>query len=682
MLKKLAIILILPAWININGQSNVNYSDFNRWQLKKMYKEAVWLNDYITASVIANELVLSKPESENFIVYQIKALIKSYQYEKAYEILGQHFKISPYTNGEIAFFLAELEKMYGNYEEAKEILIRLRRRSQRIKMGNITRERIDNSIAGCDLAISYRDTVVYTKIRPIGNSINTDHIEFAPKLISEREMIFGAISDPDNLNENLDIQYQSKRGFKYAIENDSIWTLEENVPEPFFNYSDYDTGDGTYSIDGLRFYYTKCARNLQNRYICHLYMSKFENGLWSNPIALNKNINKKGYSSSQPTVGTCYDPSLEVIYFVSDKKGGAGGNDIWYIIYNKNNQKHSKPFNAGVYINTSGDEITPFYDLESHALFFSSNGLPTVGGYDIFYCKGELVNWQNHQNIGYPINSSFDDIDYFRNESGKRGLVASNRSGEVSQYGQMLNNIFAFEETAIARVFVHGKIETAKLLKGQTLENLTDQFSEQGILANQLIAISQISDTAASLLIKETTTNANGEFGIWLDRNHEYRIQVKDTLVAGGRFSFNTKCTEENDNISLDLKPVLIFSAQPIEIKDIYYEFDKTELTFEAKTNLDSTLLNFIQKYPELIIRIISHTDNLGSEKYNQRLSEKRADNVVNYLISKGANPDQLRAEGRGEREPIAKNENADGSDNIEGRTKNRRTEFVIEGIK
>lgn len=668
--------------LTIKSQIHLDYNSYKIWQLKRMYKESIFLKDYMTSIEIAAELCERKKDEPVYKLYYGKALYLSKQWMKSYNYLRREFDSNPFENGEIAFYLAELEKVNGNYIEARDILSKLRVKTKRLKMAGITREKIDNSIVGCDIALKLSDTVVYTKIDLLEGNINDEMIEFAPYLISNSELIYGAVTS-DDLIESLKKSYESKRGFCYAVKNENdAWVKETEVPQPFFNFDDFDTGDGSMSIDGSRFYFTKCYRDKNNKYICHLYMSENRNGVWSSPETLNKNINKPGYSATQPSVGTCYDPSLEVVYFVSDRKGGAGGNDIWYTIYDKKQKKHSGVFNAGAYINTSGNEITPFYELESHGLFFSSDYHPSIGGYDIFYAKGELVNWQEPINLAYPINSSYDDIDYFRNESGKEGFVCSNRQSYLqTNKRKILNDIFCFIETEVARVFVSGKIKTQKFITTERIPLVMDKNEIPGVLANQIISISQVADTSASFLIKEIITNENGEFGVWLDKGNDYRIEVKDTLVVGGGFNFDTKDENVTDALSLDLEPVLTIPSQPIEIKNINYEFDKTELTIEAKQALDSTLLKMVEEYPEIKIRIISHTDNVGSDRYNLRLSEKRAKNVVKYLVEKGVQPERLESVGKGEAYPIVPNENADGTDNPEGRKKNRRTEFEVVGL-
>ncbi|MDC1188768.1 OmpA family protein [Flavobacteriales bacterium] len=122
------------------------------------------------------------------------------------------------------------------------------------------------------------------------------------------------------------------------------------------------------------------------------------------------------------------------------------------------------------------------------------------------------------------------------------------------------------------------------------------------------------------------------------------------------------------------------FSVQPIVVKNIYYEYDKFALLDSSKTVIDTTMFKILTDNPDIIIEIGSHTDAIGSDAYNQKLSQKRAQSVVNYLIGKGIARKRLQAKGYGEKEPIAANKNADGSDNPEGRQMNRRTEFRVIG--
>ncbi|NCO56488.1 MAG: OmpA family protein, partial [Bacteroidetes bacterium] len=142
----------------------------------------------------------------------------------------------------------------------------------------------------------------------------------------------------------------------------------------------------------------------------------------------------------------------------------------------------------------------------------------------------------------------------------------------------------------------------------------------------------------------------------------------------------DTRKITKSDTIRLDAIYINILPKESIIIKNIYYEYGKTHLTDQSKTAIDTTLLKVLINNPLLIVEIASHTDSVSSGDFNMKLSEKRAESVVKYLISKGIDKERLHFKGYGESKPIAPNTNADGSDNLEGRQKNRRTEFRIIG--
>lgn len=142
----------------------------------------------------------------------------------------------------------------------------------------------------------------------------------------------------------------------------------------------------------------------------------------------------------------------------------------------------------------------------------------------------------------------------------------------------------------------------------------------------------------------------------------------------------STKGIVKSDTISMRAVGVNVMPKLPLIVKNIYYDFDRAELKAPAKRTLDTTVFTLMKQFPSIVIEISSHTDSKGDDVYNKKLSQKRAESVVNYLISKGIASNRLRAKGYGEEQPIAPNENPDGTDNETGRERNRRTEFRIIG--
>lgn len=409
----------------------------------------------------------------------------------------------------------------------------------------------------------------------------------------------------------------------------------------------------------------------------------FDRGTWSAPQALDKNVNHPRYTSAQPAVGTLFNTSMEVLYFVSDRPGGAGGMDIWFSVYNKRNEQYKKAENAGVFINTSGDEVTPFFDLPSHRLYFSSNGWPAYGGFDIFYASGSMVTWDPPVNIGVPVNSSFDDLDYVKNWSGQFGLFVTNRpkTGRVTA-GTSPDHIFAFKETESPRVLITGQLIKEDRFAEELLDKrlvrpmLADSLKD--VLSHKTVSIEMIKNSESSVFLHEVTTNEDGRFEVWVDPGMDYKISVADTSLLERSFSVSTRNMDDEKTVEMETVSLNTIPQKAIVIDNIYYEFDRTELTQEAKAALDTTLYETLIKYPHIQVEISAHTDNKGNASYNQRLSEQRAANVVKHLVAAGISRSRLSAKGYGQDRPIAPNQHPDGSDNPEGRQQNRRTEFTI----
>ncbi len=182
------------------------------------------------------------------------------------------------------------------------------------------------------------------------------------------------------------------------------------------------------------------------------------------------------------------------------------------------------------------------------------------------------------------------------------------------------------------------------------------------------------------LYLQRIETNEQGEFELWVEPGHDYTLFVEDPTLLERSFTLSTQKTENTKLIELNTIALKSIPKEAIVLENIYYQFDKNELTSTACSILDSTLLKLMKLYPNIIVEISAHTDAVGDELYNQQLSEERAKNVVNYLKSKGISAERLKFRGFGSSCPVAPNFDRDGTDNPEGRQKNRRTEFTIIG--
>ncbi|MBI9061046.1 MAG: OmpA family protein [Marinilabiliaceae bacterium] len=655
------------------------------WQLESVVNNAIRISDYYAARDYLIELIKRKPEKIKYQVQLAFVYEKTRDYEKALSLFHEIYEKFPDRYAKAAFHLGKLYKVFGEYETSMEIFMQLKRKHDRINMRGVTKEMIIREMEGCELAISFRDTTVRTKIIHLNQSINKPHIEFSPLLINDTVFAYGTSFLDEVQFHEIHSDFQSSRKFKLAMKEGEYWQGGKEAALPFYNYPDYDTGRGVFSLDGNQFYFTKCNMNLKNKMICHLWYTQKVDHQWQPPVKLNRSINKPNFSASHPAIGTCYNKDFEVIYFVSDRSGGLGGYDIWYTIYDHKTGKHSAPENAGIYINSRGDEITPFYDLEAHQLYFSSNGWNSIGGYDIFKSAGDLVNWELPMNIGVPVNSSFDDTDFVKNESGHFGLFASNRPGSYYfEHQACCDDIYVYEETETERVLVTGRLLKEDFFRTQNYyrdekKALSAKDSVE-VLKEKVFAIKQVKRDSSSVYIKEMKTNGKGEFSFWVEPNFDYELVVMDSSLIDRKINFNSQQGLGIDKIDLSSISLKSIPDKAIVIENIYYDLNKTELTDAAKKSIDTTLLVLAQKYPHIIIEVRSHTDNIGHENYNKRLSERRAKNVVDYLKEQGISQIRMKYRGCGEELPIAPNFLEDGKDNPEGRQKNRRTEFKIIG--
>ncbi len=408
---------------------------------------------------------------------------------------------------------------------------------------------------------------------------------------------------------------------------------------------------------------------------------------WSKPEKLPPLINDPNYTSTQPALGRTAKTNREILYYVSDRPDGRGGLDIWYTVWNDKKQLFSKPRNLGFKINTAGDEMTPFYNLSTRNLYFSSNGLPGIGGLDIFKAFGERNRWSNINNLGYPINSSYDDLYFTVNKSGEFGFFVSNRPG-----GKSINNetccddIYYYRWNEFIHISVTGTIypfEKDRFGRKKDLSNFDFMNPDSSIkpLDHAVIALYMLDkETKQYEFMDRDTTGKNGKFFFDIQPDQDYEFRMEGFQYFDSKEYLSTQFFNFSDTIGLPPIWVNVLSEKPIVLHNIYYEFNKAELTEDAKHVLDTTLLVMLKEAPEFIIEVGSHTDSIGGAEYNLQLSQERADNVVKYLISKGISANRLVAKGYGSEIPIARNTNPDGTDNPAGREMNRRTEFRVIG--
>ena len=683
----LLIIFVLSSVCQGFSQPQEGQDYLNPWQLISLGKNAQRAGDIYTAIKYFRQHQDKDPNNLE-VAYRVAELYeKARDYENAafYYLKTYHLNVDDYTKS--LFLYAQMEKNMGNYDRAIAYYNRFKSEYRGKKKERPYRRRVINEVEGCEMAKEWMDAPLKVMITRLGNSVNKAHIEFNPIILDDHNLVFASLREDSLKYYSLtDSSKLPKRKFYMARKKGREWYFNGEFPGPF-NTENAHTGNGAFSPDGQRFYFTRCEKNWLNETVCHLYMARKRPGGWQPPVKLNKKINMPLYHSTQPTVGTMDRKSKEVVYYVSNRPDGKGGWDIWYTIYDKKDNDFYKPRNVGRKINSSDDEMSPFYDNTTGTMYFSSTGHIGMGGYDIFKTSGKLSRWVPNEHLGYPVNTSYDDLYYTLNKNHEEGFFVSNRpGGSVLMHETCCDDIYYFKYMEFIHIDVEGKLVTDKSSSLQkyidqadlSLRGQTDsKYAVEGaVITLYLDNPGEDND----ILIAQDTTDAGGNYSFDLEHNKNYKMILNDGGVFSKEYEFNTRNIRNSKTIEIEETPVIVMPDQPLVIKNIYYPFDKATLTEDAKATIDTTLLTLLQDMPNIIVEISSHTDSVGNPQYNLKLSQKRAESVVRYLVNKGIEEERMVARGYGDQKPLAPNTFPDGTDNPEGREKNRRTEFIIIG--
>jgi peptidoglycan-associated lipoprotein len=411
----------------------------------------------------------------------------------------------------------------------------------------------------------------------------------------------------------------TKKGDIYFTKKDEkgAWSRPE-VVDGGLN-TEHDEGAAAFSPDGSTMYLARAVRQDWPTTV-EIYTSSRSEAKWSAP---------QKFEITADTLSNYSDPFVSPdgnwLYFTSDMPGGQGGTDIWRINIK---DKHGTLENMGPQINTKGNERYPNVRTDS-LLYFASDGLPGMGGLDLFVAtlqprdeddKFSMDRWVV-ENMGVPMNSSADDFGITFG-AGESGMFSSNR-GDARGY----DHIFDFIKPDL-QIWISGYV--------------VDKDDEP--VPNAVIRI--VGDDGSN---QKTAAKPDGSFRFDLQRGVKYVMMAGADGYLNARQEFESDSAEEDAEYNVDFVLAAMFKAQVVE--NIFYDFDKAVLRDESKLALDSMVM-LLKDHPNIVIEMASHTDRVGSAKYNQGLSQRRAQSVVDYLIANGIPRERLKPAGYGESRP------------------------------
>lgn len=627
-MKKSILLLILAiSSFYLRGQSVLDKAD-----------TAFSQKEYFTAIELYQKALNKKaaPGKEKEIYYKIGASYSSIlKYTEARTWIEKALE-NGFNEPRVFLAYGDVLMMSGDYSLARNAFLEYKKLSSDAS--------VDRKIASCDFAIKGIKGDIAYEVKNL-QAINTPFSEFGLSVVKEK-MLFTS-SRIDESNSRLD--NFTGQGFSdiYEVSYDKSkdsWSSAKKLKGGV----NTKYNDGTFAFDpkSQTGYFMQCNGESGKKENCNIFSSVYneKDNSWGSPKVFDFNL--PDFSTGHPALSS----DGNTMYFVSDMTGGLGGKDIWKI--RKVEGVWGKPENLGNKINTPFNEMFPYVAGDS-ALFFSSDGHTGYGGLDIFYSSFKTGSYSTPVNIRLPINSSADDFGIvLTGRSVLEGYFCSNRTG-----GKGEDDIYSFRRAPIILNAVGAIIDAE---------------------TNKPVSKVKVYFKGSDGSIDSTLTGSKGEFNF---KDLKPGLKYIVTPVKEGFFSdskdLSTVGVKESMEFSrktgVDLDFGLIkLSKKEILIPNIHYDFNSAELKNDSRSELDK-LARILKETPSVIVQISAHTDEKGADDYNMRLSQKRAQNVVTYLISKGADKERIVAKGYGETEPLKKNAQSE-----EDHQKNRRTTLKV----
>jgi len=495
---------------------------------------------------------------------------------------------------------------------------------------------IEKKVQQCLNGIELMENPVNVDITKLSDVVNSKYPDYNPIVnADETKMIFTSRRGKDwEIKKKVD-PYDYVENVYITTSVNGEWTAPVNPGEPL--NTDLHVASVGLSPDGQKIFIYRGDEGGGD-----IFESDLDGDKWSEPVKLPPPINSEYYEGS-----AAFSPDGRTVYFVSERLGGRGGSDIYVATKNRYGV-WGKATNLGRNINTELNEKGVFMHPDGMTLYFSSEGHNSMGGYDIFKVqKKGRRGWQKPVNLGYPINTPEDDMFFSVTANGKHGYFSSSKDGE--------HNIY--------RITFKDAVNLLTLVKGHIL----DEETKQPIFAQIDVVDLSTNEDIANFESNKTT----GDYLISLPSGVNYGISVKADGYLFHSENFNIDSTSEYKEIYKDIFLKKIKVGSIVVLNNIFFDFAKATLRPESTNELDR-IVKLLSENPKIIVEISGHTDNVGSDLYNKKLSGDRAKSVVDYLISKGIAASRLTYKGYGFDQPIATN------DTEIGRQMNRRTEFKI----
>lgn len=507
--------------------------------------------------------------------------------------------------------------------------------------------------------------------------INNNATDFSPIILSKDQILFS--SDRSESEGKDKYKWTGQKFFDlYSWDRltDSIKRYIAPNIDPKFHQ-----GNLMFSSDGNKMFFTQCGSESQKEIdFCKIMYSEKKGDTWTEPKALR--LGPDNFNYMHP----CIDAEGKWLIFASNDKTGFGGYDLYISLWVPSEMRWSEARNLGAAINTKGNEVFPY--LDSDTLYYSSDGLPGMGGLDIFKAPKVYERWKDPVNLKAPLNSGGDDFGLVRDPFAKMddtlqqiGFICSNRKG-----GKGSDDIYRFVKKIPKKIEVPVVVDTPKIVYRLDFAGIAKEkiLAQPGNPNSEVTGYKNLMGVSVRFNTKDTAWTVGSDFdGSFTTTLKPGQIYYLQNTKEGFMSSYDTISTM--DIVLSDSNPVQqikkevyltpIFRGKEIVLKDVKFDFNKWDIRPDAAAELDR-LVTLLKQNPELNILMTSHTDCRGTDRDNMLLSQRRAESTMQYLITKGIPETRLQAQGFGESTPAAQCPCATCSE--DQHQENRRTSFVI----
>ncbi len=439
MKKVVSLIIVMCFSVVAYGQS-----------IKQLLKQGIEANakkDYSSAAQIYTQLILLDSSKVEYQLLVADASRLNYDNTTA---LHWYQKIYKHDNGrtykEVPFHIATLLKNIGKYKEAKKYFDKYYKKNRNSKDKEKQRLALKakQEVEACDYAQILIKNPVDVKVVHLDSMVNSRVSEYAP-FEYDSTLYFSSLRDKSKTDAN-DIGFNKLYTAHKSPKKQNKFLKAQEL-DSLFNKNGIHNANTSFNADFTKIFVSRCSALNASQYRCEIYVSDFKDGHWTDLKKLPAPINVAGYTNTQPCLSQLNEK--EVLFFASDRVGGEGAMDIWYAIMNTDGS-FENPVNLGKKVNTIEDEITPWFVKENNTLYFSSTWHKGLGNFDIFKSTYNKTEFLEAENIGYPINSSYNDIYYSINSKKDRAYISSNRLGSYFEdKPNCCNDIYSFPITPL-----------------------------------------------------------------------------------------------------------------------------------------------------------------------------------------------------------------------------------------